>query len=428
VQRVLCLTTARTFRTPRSWQFAARGGRLVGGREVAVPSGAWLLDLGGAPVWLGNDRQDTEYVYRLPSGELVALVGQPLAAEDTVEITATPAVTAMNAWHGLEELVQEELGVTLQRECRHLPPFALIKCPLCGGTEFTSSDGAAVWCDRCNARFFVRSTAGDPGFVVDCTWEHYNPGAARYILPPGTTLYLCLCLKDSADPRDGERCAYCQDAGPGPDLTGIDHSLRPGLHRCRVGTLYGWDLCGQPPTPADCGRDGWSWSIDGASWPACATVRALPLTSEERYTLTYAADELARSAQPGVLAAALSEWAATLRELAELRGRPPHIFKGEIPPVSALEEGEHYLLHHWVLTKTPSRWGESESAWPVWYVVRPGLDESARHIAGWAVVRKDICPACARRASPGDLLVTGEKWQVPHGLCRDVWAAGWQPD
>lgn len=44
-----------------------------------------------------------------------------------------------------------------------------LRCPFCGGNEFTSLDHAAVYCDDCDARFGVRPTAGDPGCVVDAS-------------------------------------------------------------------------------------------------------------------------------------------------------------------------------------------------------------------------------------------------------------------
>jgi len=41
-------------------------------------------------------------------------------------------------------------------------------CPVCGGTDFTYTEGDAVYCDRCNAKFTLRMTCGDDGVVVDC--------------------------------------------------------------------------------------------------------------------------------------------------------------------------------------------------------------------------------------------------------------------
>jgi len=43
-----------------------------------------------------------------------------------------------------------------------------LTCPVCGHSKFTSVSHAAIYCDKCNARFSVRMTAGDPGCVVDC--------------------------------------------------------------------------------------------------------------------------------------------------------------------------------------------------------------------------------------------------------------------
>lgn len=55
-------------------------------------------------------------------------------------------------------------------------PWDEINCPLCEENNFTSIDHASVWCDKCNAEFYVRDTSGDPGYVVDCmtdrVWTH----------------------------------------------------------------------------------------------------------------------------------------------------------------------------------------------------------------------------------------------------------------
>jgi hypothetical protein len=53
-----------------------------------------------------------------------------------------------------------------------IQPFWHIQCPVCGGEEFVSRGiGGGVWCECCNARFFVRDTAGDAGCVVDCFFD-----------------------------------------------------------------------------------------------------------------------------------------------------------------------------------------------------------------------------------------------------------------
>ena len=56
-----------------------------------------------------------------------------------------------------------------------------MKCPVCGGENFTSLSHSSVWCDRCNVRFVVRCTGGDPGCVIDCFVD--NPYAPAFICP-----------------------------------------------------------------------------------------------------------------------------------------------------------------------------------------------------------------------------------------------------
>jgi hypothetical protein len=59
------------------------------------------------------------------------------------------------------------MSLTYEKICQ-VNIFDFLCCPLCGGEKFTSLDGASVWCDYCNCRFFTRHTGGDSGVVVDC--------------------------------------------------------------------------------------------------------------------------------------------------------------------------------------------------------------------------------------------------------------------
>lgn len=104
--------------------------------------------------------------------------------------------------------------------------------------------------------FHVRSTAGDPGFVIDATWRHYNPLPAHYVLPRTDKLLSTLMLKDSRD-----HCPSECNAGP-ILLTDDGTSLRPGLHRCLIGTQYDWRcIYGRVPVPEDFRRES-NWEID----------------------------------------------------------------------------------------------------------------------------------------------------------------------
>lgn len=400
VKRVLCLQGDMTFRRPRSWNAHVRYATLVRGQEVTIEAGTWLLELGATSVWTGRDQPETEHLFRLAAGEVVAF-DRSLAEGEVVEVSDPQVATAMNAFRTPEDAILQDWGIALETQCRRLPPFALIKCPLCSGTEFTSLDLASAWCDRCNTQFTVRPTAGDPGFVVDARWSHYSYLSARYFMPRSDSLYLCLVLKDSLDPRDmthdpdGACWSAAQERKCRPDvpwLTDGDVGLRPGLHRCMVGTLYDWDLHGRIPTPEDLGEGRWSgWKIDDRWWPQCATVRALRLETDERRYLEQAAAQLGRDHYPAS--------ADLLGQLARIGRQPPMLFQIRLPPIHALQEGAYYLLHHWVMVETEHY--RDRQAWPVWYVVRPVTGEHGR-IEEWDVLRRDICPRCRKPVYPED--------------------------
>jgi hypothetical protein len=381
------------------------------------------LEAGTAQI---GDGAGTAHLYRLATGEVVAL-DRPPGDDEAAEIADPQAVLAMSAIRAVGQALYDDYGVLLERECRHLPPFALIRCPLCHSTEFTSLDLASAWCARCNAQFTVRPTTGDPGFVVDCTWQHYSYLDARYVVPRTGSLVLTLVLKDSRDPRDmahepdGSCWTAAQDGSCRPDapaLTGGDGGLRPGLHRCRVGTLYDWSLNGRVPAPEDLDRNGSAWDVDGQPWPRCATVRVVRLDRGEKRDLQVAAGDL-RKKWPN-----LSE---SLERMANARSEPPVVYhQAGLPPISGLREGEYYLLHRWATAWDSGRDYSFEYACPVWYVVRPVLDDG--YVEGWDVVRRDVCPVCGGQVRPGDVNAEGDRWKMPHGYCRETWqAVGWQP-
>jgi hypothetical protein len=418
-RRILCLTQPTIFSQPTVWEFHARYAVQRNGGEVRLPAGSWLVELDPVETW---HEQKKEYRYRTPSGEVVALES-PLEQHRYTEVTDPQVVTALNAYRSLETILADDFGMSLQQTCRELPPFALIQCPLCSGTSFTTLDLASAWCDRCNANFQVRSTAGDPGFVVDVTWAHYNPLVARYVVPRTEKLLSTLVLKDSRDPRDMSREHCCDECLSGPiQLTGGHSGLRPGLHRCQIGTLYDWRrIYGQVPALEEL-RDSWEWEIDGQGWPASATLRTLPLAYSERRALELA-ESILHKEHPGV--------AGEIKDILRVRTQPPSMFEAVLPDICNLQEGEHYLLHHWLTMRSGNPPDSFETALPVWYVVTPVIEDG--YLSGWTVVRKDICPWCGEAVSPEDVAANQQgrnRWDIPHGNCREIWEkTGWRlPD
>jgi hypothetical protein len=381
LRRVMELAEPVEARTPSDWRGQLRRGMPRAGQSVRLPAGAWLLELGlvELPAWAG--RGSVEYRYRLADGS-VAAFDAPLPEACAREIGHPQAVASMNAFRSLDEAMQDDYGLEVSFISGVLQPFALIRCPLCGGTRFGTLEFGQVYCVDCNATFSVRHTAGDPGFVVDCTWSGGLNPQAKYILPRAERMCLTLVLKDDGggDPR--ELChdprKWCRDdcRPEAVCLTDGTTGLRAGLHACRVGTLYDWDLYGTPPAPRDM-EQGSTYEIAGARWPDCAAVKLLD-------------------------------------------GLMPRMLALELPKLEDLGEGEHYLLHSF------RSYVERGYAYvlPIWTVVR--LAYSGHHLDRVEVVRADICPVCGKPVTAADIGARGKSWEIPHGRCREKWElSGW---
>ncbi len=407
-KRVLSLIENADFQTARLWDVFARFAVSRGGKDVTILAGTWLLDMGLHDFGGGY----AYYEYRLANGDVITRQ-TPLPESSYHQIEDPQVLTAMNAFRDVDTALEQDFGIGLDRLCRGLPPFALIKCPLCGGTKFTTCDLASAWCDTCNASFSARPTCGDPGFCVDVHWEHYSMGSAIYLVPPTDTLLATLTLKDSNDPRD-MNVTGCDCKEGEVKLTDNSIGLRPGLHDCKIGTLYDWrKLYGTVPRPEDIRESAASWNVDGEQWPQCATVRVLSLGHGERSYI--------ESAQH-FLGAEYKNLKDGLAALAAVRSTRLSVFDAALPPAEELGEGERYMLHHWiVVTKHSISSGDYELGMPVWYVVRMVVED--RYIRGWNVVRKDICPCCGKRILPEQMDAKQYtcRWDDPHRECRETW-------
>ncbi len=432
------LNKTLTFNRPRTWEVHTRYALLVHSEMMVVEKGSWLLELGSQLTW----DEKTEYLYRLATGETVALK-RPLSVADGEAhlVNSKQAVLAMNAFRTLEQAAFEDWGIHIEH-IHHLSPFRLIKCPLCGQTEFTSLDFTSTWCHKCNAQFQVRYTAGDPGFVIDCIWSDLYYGATRLMLPRSEFLGMYLVFKDSGDPCDLS-CDDCRCAPDKPSLTDQDdRSLRPGLHTCKIGDIYEWKLSGWAPDYIELKRrtQRSGWKIDGQWWPDCAYIRTTSLLDGELHALQRLCRYLSSVADADDLAV-LSDLETLNRNLSTRLPRRPMVYGGLggnfIPDMTELGEEERYLLHHWLLTKDD---GSLETAWPVWYAVKPILGEEQKHtqlcpIEGWEVIRKDICPCCTRPVTGKDMTANALNAlrgktisRSQHQHCRKVWEeSGWQP-
>jgi hypothetical protein len=382
-----------TAQRPSRWDIQARCAIHWPGESLTLPAGTWLLalpdpaDAGTEPGRSGPQSHPPHY--RLADGRIVSLE-KPLTAIQAQPLIASQAVAALTAYRTLEQAMYEEWGLSLDT-ISHNPPFRLIKCPLCGGTEFTSLAFAEVWCDACNVQFNVRHTAGDPGFVVDIiNWDHVCYRQSRYLLPRSRGLVLTMVYKSGGDP-------FSQTYDPNqwhhdtcrPDRLSLtdetDTTLRPGLHTCELGDVYDWAFYGDVPTRFDARRHG-SYELvglDGTTeyWPQTAVLAVTNLSRAEQQDVANAARMLAANAPEGGYRDSLIE---TIRGVAQRPSITPYLpHRSQWPLFHELGEGEKYLLYSWQVTQLD---GQLPTATPIWLVVTDIAPDKYGH--KWQVVRE----------------------------------------
>jgi len=346
------------FEPPRAWSVQARYAFVYNeGGPFAAEVGRLVIYLGPRRFFDGQGDR-IEYLYRFSDGRVGVLDippdGRFTPVDDPEVVTLAAQVKT------LPELVEEK-GLRLDAISR-LNPFAMIVCPLCGGTEFTTVDMASVWCDTCNTQFATRMTAGDPGVVVDADPAYYRPTHARYIIPR-QNLTLTVVLKDfgySNHPEGscGESCVngttYEERAEQGYYVS-APTSLRAPGHWCGL-EVYDWSLYGQAEQP-------------------------------ERY------DERNLRVIVGDSEAAGRIYGKRVRS-------------NRLPSVDLLAEGEPdgEGREWWYLTDV--LYNRDLPWWPVWWKVRAELEPApygeGTVVKGWAVTDRTLCPGCLRPAAEGD--------------------------
>ncbi len=164
-------------------------------------------------------------------------------------------------------------------------------------------------------------------------------------------------------------------------------------------------------------------------WPETTRVSVTGFSGEDKEQLvsgiSYLAG-LARADSTGKSGA--SRFITFLQELDQRPTQPPYVaHRSQWPERQKLQPGEKYLLYRWLLQP------EKEAGWvtalPVWLVVTESTTEFAG--SAWQVVRDNICPHCGRVVTTDDLeqpVNPSQRWQIPHGPCRETWARhGWRP-
>jgi len=357
--KVFRLARGVCFKPPRTWSVQVRYAFVYHeGGSVEAEAGRLAIYLGPRRFFDGQEDRE-EHLYRFSDGRVGVLNGPPddrfMPVED-VEIAALAAQVKT-----LPELVAEK-GLLLETISR-LDPFALIVCPLCRGTEFTTVDLASVWCDRCNMQFSTRTTAGDPGVVVDTDPVHYRSTDAHYVIPR-RDLTLTVVLKDfgySSHP-EGKCGSYCVNGTTYEErvermnyYVSAPTSLRDPAHWCGL-EVYDWTLYGQAKRPDRDNRE-----------------------------------------------------LRTIVDDPEAAGRiyGKRVRSHRLPSVDLLAEGEPggegrewWYLADVLYNDRRIPW------WPMWWKVRAVLEPSpcgeGQVVKGWVITNRTLCPGCLRPADEGD--------------------------
>lgn len=323
-----------------------------------------------------NEEDQEDHLYRFVDGRIGVLDTSPderFAPVDDPEIVALAEHV-----RSLPEMLGD-YGLGFDTVSR-LRPFTLIRCPMCGGTSFTSLDLAGVWCDRCNTSFDTRSTAGDPGVVVDVDLSHYWPLNARYIVPK--SLGLSMVIKDfgySGHPEGpcGERCCNVTDPEPGEARDNgyrLARGIRADVNRCGL-QVYDWSMGGylEPEN-----RGG---------------VHSLSLIIED-----------------GEEEREVDLW-DRLYALESVRSN-------RLPPLEWLDDGDIEEQEWWYLADgLPYVSSERKGWYPVWWKVRARVEQprmGMKKVVAWEVTDRSLCPKCLRPAGERDHSYCQEKidWEL----------------
>lgn len=370
--QVFRLVQETKFQPVFEWSVQARVALIhVDGQSLIAQPGQLVTYLGARDFYKGEPQQ--QHLFQLSHGEFGALDSPPderFAAETDPEIA--------NLVQRIKTLPQflAEYGLDLDKVSK-LRPFAMIVCPMCGGTAFTTMDLASVWCDNCNTRFETRYTAGDPGVVVDAHLEHYSPLEARIVAPK--SLMLTLVLKDFgfSNHPEGSCGDYCCNTAGGraKGYYRTPAGLREGIGPCGL-EVHEWHLYGVPEDPR---------RNRGNYIPAVAP------DSQGKHTRIN-----------------LDRWLYSLKYLGT---------EG-MPPLHLLAQGEKTGdSERWFLAGgLPQEPGEKRGWYPLWWKARPVLE--GNYLKSWLITDHTLCPHCLKPAHDPE---------ISHDYCN--WdALGWNPE
>jgi len=355
-----CLNEPVCFDSPVAWSIQARYVLAHRGEAFTAPAGTLVIHKGV------DESHGAVNIYRLAASHRVGVLdGRP--DERFTPVEDEQLLGMAKQVMDLPELLREK-GLRAE-PLSLLEPFTLIRCPMCAGTEFVTVDLASVWCAQCNTRFEMRSTAGDPGVVVDACMDHYYPWSAHYVVPRSLTATLVIKDFGYSSHPEGICGDYCTNAD---EQASVPSSLRRSIAPCGL-EVYDWSLYGRPELG------------DSYRQPHSLYVRGQKIDVREQ-----------------------------VYDLNSVRS-------DSLPSTSWLVDGngDPAKQERWYLIDGLPHASTSDDGWyPVWWKVRPLVEETSYggiSLKGWDVADRSLCPRCLRPASVGD-----------HVYC-DWGKLGWKP-
>ena len=410
------------YRTITEIDVKSSGRNFVHIRYAIVNKGnQYVLPAGKLVVYLGEEKG--QYIYRSAEGQILISSNLLIPGEQVEQVDDIEVITAMNSFFTHEDYLAKR-GLKFDTPTYDHSPFSMIKCPMCGGTNFYTMEHGEVSCD-CGTFFKIRFTGGDPGAVIDATIEEYNWRQAKFIIPANNKFHFSATVKLSLASMFPSRV----EGNNNNTTDGQSSTIRAGVNKDLIYEVYKWSFWGDVPEFRDISHAVRNNFSENRDWLRSSTVDVLPNRSKwvnDKHLLKRLLHLTEKNTPDD------SYTIEYLQKLIDLPSKTPYINvprHRELPDMKILKEGEYYLLHHWALYKDQY---SDLSACPVWYIVKPRLVEC---VTEFDVIEDAICPICGEIVTQENMKAFGEvkdyenywnETEDPHGGCFVFWnLTGW---